>query len=50
MKDPQFLSEAKRLRRAIDPVRGEKLQEIWKNDLNPSPQMLEIVQGIFGRK
>ena len=50
MHDPEFLSEAKRLHRAIDPARGEKLQEIWKNDLNPSPKMLEIVQDIFGRK
>lgn len=50
MNDPEFLAEAKRLHRAIDPARGEKLQEIWKNDLNPSPKMLEIVQGIFGRK
>lgn len=50
MHDPKFLAEAKKLRRVIDPAKGEKLQEIWKNDLSPSPKMLEIVQDIFGRK
>lgn len=50
MQDPKFLAEAKKLHRPIEPARGEKLQEIWKNDLNPSPKMLEIVQDIFGRE
>lgn len=50
MHDKKFLTEAEKLHRAIDPARGEKLQEIWKSDLNPSPKMLEIVQDIFGRK
>ncbi|MFQ5683730.1 MAG: Bug family tripartite tricarboxylate transporter substrate binding protein [Candidatus Binatia bacterium] len=48
--DPELLAEAKKLHRVIQPARGEKLQAIWKNDVNPPPKMLEIVQGIFGRK
>lgn len=50
MQDPRLLAEAKKLHRPIEPARGEKLQEIWRNDLNPSPKMLEIVKGIFGRR
>jgi len=48
MQDPQFLVEAKKLGRIIQPVRGEKLQEMWKKDLNPPPKKLEIVREIFG--
>lgn len=49
MHDPKFLGQAEKLRRVIDPARGEKLQEIWRNDLNPSPKMRGIVEKIFGR-
>jgi len=47
MKDPAFLKEAKRLHRPIEPLKGAKLQEIWKADLNPSAEKLEIVRDIF---
>ncbi len=50
MQDAKFLAEAKKLHRPIDPLSGEELQEMWKNDLNPPPKMLEIVQAVFGRK
>ena len=48
MKDQKFLAEAKRLRRPIDPLSGEELQKVVSRDINPSPEMLEIVSEVFG--
>ncbi len=48
MKDKKFLAEAKRLRRPIDPLSGEDLQKVVSRDINPSPEMLEIVSEVFG--
>ncbi|MDH3446273.1 MAG: hypothetical protein OEN50_20305, partial [Deltaproteobacteria bacterium] len=48
MKDQKFLSEAKRLRRPIDPLSGEELQKVVSRDINPSPDMFEIVSEVFG--
>ena len=47
MKDPAFLAEAKRLHRPVDPLSGEELQQVFNKDVNPSPEMYEIVSGIF---
>lgn len=49
-KDPKLLSEAKRLHRDIRPGRGEKLQEMLKKSLSPSPTMYEVVDSIYGDK
>lgn len=48
MHDPQFLQEAKKLHRPIDPVSGEELQQLWKDDLNSPPKKLEMIKEIFG--
>ena len=48
MKDQKFLAEAKRLRRPIDPLSGEELQKVVSRDINPSPDMFEIVSEVFG--
>ena len=51
MKDPQFLDEAKRLKRDIDPLRGEDLQRMWHDTLNAPPEQVKIVEEIFvGKK
>ncbi len=47
MQDPKFLAEAKKLRRPVDPLSGKELQEILNRDVNPSPEMEEIVSEIF---
>ena len=47
MKDPAFLAEAKRLNRPVDPLSGEELQKVFNKDVNPPPEMYEIVSGIF---
>jgi len=47
MKDPEFLAEAKRLHRPVDPLSGEELQQVFNKDVNPSPEMFEIVSEIF---
>ncbi len=49
MKDPQFLQEAKRMSRPINPGRGEELQEMLKTSLSPLPKMYRIVNAIYGR-
>jgi len=49
-KDPKLLSEAKRLHRDVRPGRGEKLQEMLKKSLSPSPAMFEVVKLIYGGK
>ena len=49
MKDQKFLSEAKRIKRIVDPVSGVELQQIWKDALTPSPAKLEILKAIFGQ-
>jgi len=50
MKDPKFLEEAKRLKRDVQPLRGEDLQRMWKDALNAPPDQVKIVQEIFGGK
>jgi tripartite-type tricarboxylate transporter receptor subunit TctC len=47
MEDPKFLTEAKKLHRPIDPLSGEELQKVLNKDVNPSPEMYEIVSEIF---
>ena len=47
MKDPEFLAEAKRLNRPVDPLSGEELQQVFNKDVNPPPEMYEIVAEIF---
>ena len=49
MADEKFLAEAKKLRRPIDPLSGKELQEVVNKDINPSPEMFEIVSEVFGR-
>jgi tripartite-type tricarboxylate transporter receptor subunit TctC len=48
MKDPKLIQEAKRMGRPIRPGRGEKLQEMLKTSLSPSPEMYKIVKSIYG--
>jgi tripartite-type tricarboxylate transporter receptor subunit TctC len=48
--DPKFRAEAKRLKRPVDPLSGQQLQDMWKSDLNPPPKKLKIVKTIFGGK
>jgi hypothetical protein len=48
MKDPKLIQEAKRMGRPIRPGRGEKLQEMLKTSLSPSPKMYKIVNSIYG--
>ncbi len=47
MKDPEFLAEAKRLHRPVDPLSGEELQQVFNKDVNPPPEMYKIVSEIF---
>ena len=47
MQDPKFLAEAKKLHRPIDPLSGEELQKVVNRDINPSPEMYEIVSEVF---
>jgi tripartite-type tricarboxylate transporter receptor subunit TctC len=46
--DEKFLSEAKKLRRPVDPMSGKELQEVVNKDINPSPEMFDIVSEVFG--
>lgn len=48
MHDPQFLEEAKKLRRPIEAVSGEGLQQLWKDDLSAPPKKMEMIKEIFG--
>lgn len=50
MQDPKFLEEAERIKRPVDPVSGEELQELWKDAVAPSPAKLEILKIMFGLK
>jgi len=50
MKDPKFLEEAKRLKRDVQPLRGEDLQRMWQETLSAPPDQVKIVQEIFGGK
>jgi len=50
MKDPQFLAEAKRLKRDIVPSTGQQLQKLWKDALNAPPENKAIIKEIFGKK
>ncbi len=50
MSDPKFREEAKRLKRKVDPLRGEDLQRMWADTLNAPPAQVKIVQEIFGGK
>ena len=47
MEDPKFLAEAKKLRRPVDPLSGEELQQVFNRDVNPKPEMFELVSEIF---
>jgi tripartite-type tricarboxylate transporter receptor subunit TctC len=47
MEDPKFLAEAKKLRRPVDPLSGEELQQVFNQDVNPKPEMFELVSEIF---
>ena len=47
MEDPKFLAEAKKLHRPVEPLSGEELQKVLNKDVNPSPEMYEIVSEIF---
>lgn len=48
MKDPQFLDEAKKLRRPIVPTTGVELQKLWQDALNAPPEQKAVVMEIFG--
>jgi len=50
MSDPKFREEAARLKRKIDPMRGEDLQRMWQETLSAPPDQVKIVQDIFGGK
>jgi tripartite-type tricarboxylate transporter receptor subunit TctC len=50
MRDDNLLIEAKKLRRPIDPARGEKLQKMWDEALAAPPQVVAIVKDLFGTK
>jgi tripartite-type tricarboxylate transporter receptor subunit TctC len=43
MEDPKFLSEAKKLHRPVVPLSGEELQKVINKDVNPGPEMFQIV-------
>jgi tripartite-type tricarboxylate transporter receptor subunit TctC len=45
--DEKFLAEARKLRRPVDPLSGKELQEVVNKDINPSPEMFEIVSEVF---
>jgi tripartite-type tricarboxylate transporter receptor subunit TctC len=47
MEDPKFLTEAKKLRRPVDPLSGAELQKVLNKDVHPSAEMYEIVSEIF---
>ena len=51
MADEKFLAEAKKLKRPVDPLTGIELQKVVEQDINPSPEMFEIVSEVFvGKK
>jgi len=47
MEDAKFLAEAKKLRRPVDPLSGEELQQVFNKDVNPAPEMFDLVSEIF---
>lgn len=49
MADENFLAEARKLRRPVDPLSGKELQRVVNKDINPSPEMFEIVSEVFGQ-
>ena len=49
MADEKFLAEARKLRRPVDPLSGKELQQVVNKDINPSPEMFEIVSEVFGQ-
>jgi len=48
MKDPKFLSEAKKLKRPVHPASGAELQQVWKDALDAPPEQKAVVMEIFG--
>ena len=50
MKDPKFLSEAKKLKRPVNPTKGADLQRMWKDSIAASPEDKAIVAQIFNPK
>jgi len=50
MKDPEFLADAKKLKREIVPSTGQQLQQLWKDALDAPPESKAIVKEIFGKK
>jgi len=50
MQDDDLLMEAKKLRRPIEPARGEDLQKMWDEALAAPPQVVAIVKDLFGTK
>lgn len=50
MQDDNLLMEAKKLKRPIEPARGEKLQKMWEEALAAPPQAVAIVKDLYGAK
>ena len=50
MQDEKLLKEAKKMRRPIRPVHGDKLQQMWKEALAAPPEAVELIKEIFGGK
>ncbi len=50
MQDDNLLIEAKKLKRPIDPARGEKLQKMWEEALAAPPKAVAIVKDLYGVK
>ncbi|HSK31677.1 MAG TPA: hypothetical protein VLA17_17080, partial [Candidatus Limnocylindria bacterium] len=47
--DPALLAEAKRRRLDIDPATGERLQDLAKEVMTASPEIVEKVKGLIGK-
>lgn len=47
MHDAKFLTEAKRMGRGINPMRGKEVQEMWNEVLESPPDIAEIYRKIF---
>lgn len=47
MKDPAFLTEARKLGYHIDPISGEQLDEIVKDALSVTPAMLQKLRAVY---
>jgi len=50
VKDPEFLAEAERTKRPIDPLSGEEMASMYKEALQLSPRLKALWKELLGRQ